>query len=175
MVRKVEVVPHDTSWSRVFQAEAERLAQVYGQEMVAVHHIGSTAIPGISAKPIIDILVEVREIEKVDRFNADMVALGYQPMGEFGIPRRRFFVKGGDASRTHHVHVFQVGDLEITRHLDFKAYMFAHPEAAQAYGRLKEELARQFPGDIEGYTAGKDEFIKRMDMEAKAWRESLEE
>ena len=172
MIRKVKVVPHDPNSSKLFKLEADKIAVILGQEVIAVHHIGSTAIPNISAKPLIDILVEVHDIEKIDEFDEEMIKLSYQPQGEFGIPRRRFFIKGDDSTRTHHVHIFQTGDSEIERHLSFRDYMMAHPEEAQAYSRLKEELARRFPEDIESYMEGKDGFIKEIDRKAKAWEES---
>jgi GrpB-like predicted nucleotidyltransferase (UPF0157 family) len=152
--------------------EADRITAVFGREIVAIHHIGSTTIPNISAKPIIDVLVEVQDIETIDDFNEKMTNEGYQPKGEFGIPGRRFFVKGDDATRTHHLHVFQTGHPDVERHLNFRDYMIAHPEEAQVYGRLKEELAQRFPEDIEGYMAGKDGLIKETDRKARAWREN---
>jgi GrpB-like predicted nucleotidyltransferase (UPF0157 family) len=173
MVRKVKVVPHDPNCLKLFRAEANRIAAVLGQQVIAIHHIGSTAIPNISAKPIIDVLVEVHDIEKIDNFNKEMIKRGYQPKGEFGIPGRRFFIKGDDANRTHHIHTFQTGNPRIERHLNFRDYMIAHPEEAQTYGRLKEELARRFPEDIEGYMAGKDRFIREIERKAQAWREGL--
>jgi len=145
---------------------------VLGQEVMAIHHVGSTAIPNISAKPIIDILVEVHDIGKIDEFNGEMIKLGYQPKGEFGISGRRFFIKGDDSTRTHHVHIFQTGDPKVERHLNFRDYMIAHPKAAQAYSRLKEKLAQKFPKDIEGYIEGKDGFIKEMDKRAAVWKKS---
>ncbi len=172
MARKVKVVAHDPNWSKLFKAEADEIAAILGPEAIAIHHIGSTAIPNISAKPIIDILVEVHDIEKIDDFDGEMIKLGYQPKGEFGIPGRRFFIKGDDSTRTHHVHIFQTGDPEVERHLDFRDYMIAHPQEAQAYNRLKEELVEKFPEDIESYMEGKDGFIKEIDRRAKAWRES---
>ena len=173
MVRKIEVVPYDPDWPNLFKIEADRIIAVFGPEVVAIHHVGSTAIPNICAKPIIDVLVEVQDIEKIDDFNEEMVRQGYRPQGEFGIPGRRFFIKGDDATRTHHIHMFQTGNPEIERHLSFRDYMIAHPEEAQAYSRLKEELSQRFPHDIEGYVAGKDGLIKEIDRKAKAWRESL--
>jgi GrpB-like predicted nucleotidyltransferase (UPF0157 family) len=172
MARQIKVVPYHPNWSELFEAEADELTAILGQEVVAIHHIGSTAIPGISAKPIIDMLVEVHDIEKIDDFNEEMIQLGYQPKGEFGIPGRRFFIKGGDATRTHHVHVFQTGNPEVERYLDFRDYMTAHPEEAQAYGRLKAQLAQKFPEDIDSYMEGKDRFIKEIDRKAQAWRKS---
>ena len=166
MIRKVIVVPHNPNWPELFKAEAGRLAAVLGRELVATHHIGSTAIPGIKAKPILDFLIEVNNIERVDGLNDDMVELGYVPRGEYGIPRRRFFTKDAGNTRTHHLHVFQTGNSEIERHLNFRDYMRAHPAEAQAYNRLKETLARKFPEDIEGYIRGKDAFIKEIDRRA---------
>lgn len=172
MVRKVEVITHDPNWSKLFREEAEKIAAILVQEPVAVHHIGSTVIPKTSAKAIIDILVEVHDIERIDEFNEEMIELGYQPKGDSGIPGRRFFVKGNDSTRTCHVHVFQTGNLEVEHHLNFRDYMIAHPQEARAYSRLKEELARKYPEDIESYMKGKDGFIIEMDRRAKSWKES---
>ena len=173
MLRKVEVVPHDPQWPIRFEAEAQAIASLLGQEVVAIYHIGSTAIPGIKAKPIIDILVEVKDIGRIDGYNEGMAGLGYEPRGEYGIPGRRYFPKGDSFNRTHHVHMFQSDGLEVQRHLDFRDYMIAHPEEAQAYSLLKEGLARRFPEDIEGYMDGKDGFIKDVEKKAAAWRDSL--
>jgi GrpB-like predicted nucleotidyltransferase (UPF0157 family) len=171
MVRRVEVVPYDPDWPHLFRMEADRITAILGEEVVAIHHIGSTAIPNIRAKPIIDVLVEVQDIEKIDDFNEEMIERGYRPQGEFGIPGRRFFIKGDAAARTHHVHVFQTSHPRIERYLNFRDYMTAHPGEARAYSRLKEELARRFPADIEGYMAGKDGFIKEVEGRARDWAE----
>lgn len=150
--------------------EVDVLTSILGQEIIAIHHIGSTAIPGICAKPIVDILVAVHDIERIDRFNAEMIERGYRPQGEFGIHGRRFFIKGDGAQRTHHVHIFQTGNPEIEHHLNFRDYLIAHPKQAQTYSRLKQELASKFPEDIEGYMEGKDEFIKEVDKKARTWK-----
>jgi GrpB-like predicted nucleotidyltransferase (UPF0157 family) len=155
--------------------EADQLAIVLGDEVVAIHHIGSTAIPNTWAKPIIDILVEVHDIERIDEFNEAMLQQGYKPRGEFGIPGRRYFRKGSDEARTHHVHAFQTGHPEVRRHLNFRDYLISHPEEAQAYGRLKGILARQFPEVIDTYTEGKSGFIEEMDRRARAWRETSDQ
>ena len=173
MARKVEVVPYDPSWPVLFQSEAGQLAAILGEEVAAIHHVGSTAIAGMSAKPIVDILVEVHHIAKIDGLSSEMRNLGYKPKGEFGIPGRRFFFKDRDSVRTHHVHVFQIENPEIVRHLNFRDYMMAHPEEARSYSRLKEELAKKFSDDIEGYMDGKDKFIQEIDQRARAWRHAL--
>ncbi|MGH3148390.1 MAG: GrpB family protein [Rubrobacter sp.] len=169
MLRKVEVVPHSPGWAAGFREVADRLRAVLGDEVIAVHHIGSTAIPGISAKPIIDVLLEAREVERLDDFVPEMARLGYEARGEFGIPGRRFFVKNARSRRTHHIHAFTTGSLGLERHLAFRDYMISHPEKAEAYSRLKERLAQQFPTDIEAYMDGKDPFIKEMERRAMAW------
>lgn len=170
--RKVEVVPPDPTWARTFEEEAGRIAAALGGEVVAVHHVGSTAIPGISAKPIVDFLVEVRRIEKVDDLSGAMAERGYEAWGEHGLPGRRFFTKGEGSGRVCHVHVFQEGTPEAERHLAFRDYMVSHLEEAQAYGRLKEALAKEFPADIEAYMDGKDAFIKETEGRALLWRRS---
>jgi GrpB-like predicted nucleotidyltransferase (UPF0157 family) len=169
VLRRVEVVPHSPGWAAQFQAEADRLTAVLGGEVVAVHHIGSTAIPGISAKPIIDILLEVRGVERLDYLGPEMAALGYEGRGEFGLPGRRYFARSTDGRRTHQIHAYTTGNPELERHLAFRDYMLSHPDDAEAYGRLKESLAEEFPTDIEGYMDGKDPFIKEMEKQALAW------
>src|SRR5579875_4114236 len=129
---KVEVVPHNSEWAQKFQHEADELNKIFGQNLIEIHHIGSTSVPGLPAKPIIDIMPVVRRIEQVDVCNAQMEAFGYECMGEFGIPGRRYFRKGGD-NRTHQVHVFEYGDANVVRHLAFREYLKVHPEDAQTY------------------------------------------
>jgi GrpB-like predicted nucleotidyltransferase (UPF0157 family) len=174
MTRKVEVIPHDPKWQNEFESESKRVALALGKNVVAIHHIGSTAIPHIYAKPIIDLLVEVNDITHVDKCSTAMEALGYEVMGEFGILGRRFFRRDNSLCvRTHHVHAFQLDSDEIERHLAFRDYMIAHPEDAQKYSKLKRELARQHPFDIHGYMDGKDGFIKEMNRRAAEWRAAI--
>lgn len=168
----VEVVPHNPKWHNEFTKESNQIALVLGENVVAVHHIGSTAIPNIYAKPIIDFLVEVNHLTQVDRCNCAMQELGYEVMGEFGIPRRRYFRKDNQLGiRTHHVHVFEAGSSEVERHLAFRDYMIAHQDHAQQYSQLKRELVKKLHwSDIEGYMDGKDEFIKEMQKKAVEWQ-----
>ena len=167
-VRMIEVVPHDSRWAGEYLLEAGQIKRVFGEELVEIYHIGSTAIPGIYAKPIIDILVGVKDIQKVDSFNPHMEKLGYQAWGEYGIPGRRYFPKGL-ILRTHQAHIFQSGDAQIARHLNFRDYLRSHPEQAKQYEALKIDLAQRFRFDIDGYTDGKDAFIQEMDRRASEW------
>ncbi|MBE4910379.1 GrpB family protein [Bacillus luteolus] len=170
-MRKVEVSSYNENWSQDYQREAERIRAIFAPIILDIYHIGSTSVPGLSAKPVIDILVEVSLLEKVDNFNQDMEQLGYEARGENGIPRRRYFQKGGD-NRTHHVHIFEKGNTEIERHVIFRDYLINHPQEANRYGSLKEELAEKFPYDIEKYISGKDPIVKELDEKAKQWRQN---
>lgn len=168
--RNIVVVPYDPVWPGKFEVAVAELSPIFGAELIAIHHIGSTAIPGLSAKPIIDMMPVVRDIARVDALNPAFVRRGYEPMGEHGIPGRRYFVKGGDLHRTHHVHIYEPNNPEVKRHLGFRDYLIAHPDQARQYASLKQDLARQYPHDIEGYMAGKDAFIKAIIQEAERWR-----
>lgn len=168
-MRKVIVTDYNPMWPAMFEAEAAKIKEIFSDELIAIHHIGSTSVPGMKAKPIIDIMPVVRDINAVDKFNDKMIELGYEPMGEFGLPGRRYFRKGGD-NRTHHVHVYQLDNrTEIERHLALRDYLREHKDAAEEYGRLKEELARRFPDDIEAYMDGKDQFVKELEKKALKW------
>ncbi|OCQ88991.1 hypothetical protein BCD64_04410 [Nostoc sp. MBR 210] len=167
---KIEVVPHNPHWRSQFETESKQIALAFSENVVTIHHIGSTSIPNIYAKPIIDFLIEVKDITKVDEQISVMEALGYEFMGEFGIPGRRYFRKEKENIRTHNVHTFEVNSPEIIRHLAFRDYMITHPEAAQKYSELKRQLAKQYSNDINGYMNGKDSFIKEIEQKALVWR-----
>ncbi|MFC9444892.1 GrpB family protein [Bacillus cereus] len=170
-MRKIVVVPHENHWSEKFQMEAERLKTAM-PETVKIHHIGSTSVPGLAAKPIIDMIMEVESIERVDRWNERFIELGYIVKGENGISGRRFFIHGTEEKRSYHLHVFEKGNPEIVRHLAFRDYMMAHCEEAEAYATLKKELAEKYTFDGTLYTEGKNEFVRSVDEKAKEWREN---
>ncbi|MBE9136837.1 GrpB family protein [Nodosilinea sp. LEGE 07088] len=175
-MRNVRVCPPDLQWAQEFKAEAARVAIVLGNNVLNIHHIGSTAIPNIYAKPVIDILVEGDDIVRIGDCNAAMETLGYEVMGEYGLPERRYFRKdNAQGDRTHHVHIYQTGSLEIERHLAFRDFMMAHPDCAQQYSDLKRTLAVRYPHDIDSYMDGKDEFVKTMEQRALYWRGLYEE
>lgn len=164
-MRIVEVKPYDEQWVSIFEKESYKLHEVFGSEIIEVHHIGSTSVNGLRAKPIIDIMPVVRDINRIDDFNTAMVAIGYEPKGENGIAERRYFQKGGD-NRTHHVHIYEWGNTEIERHLAFRNYLRAHPDVASKYGNLKEKLSQRFPYDIESYIKGKEQLVLEIDRKA---------
>lgn len=172
MPRRIEVVPHNPAWSQKYALEADLLRALFSETLISIHHIGSTAIPGIKAKPVIDIIIEVVQIEAVEAFNPAMIAAGYTPRGEAGIPHRRYFRKDTDGIRSHHVHIYPQGDPNIARHLNFRDYLRTHSETAQAYSQLKEKLAQQYREDSETYTESKTDFIEHTNQLAAEWRET---
>ena len=171
MPREVALSSYDPRWLAQFKRAAVQLQTVLGDEAVAIYHIGSTAIPGIKAKPIIDILIEVRDIERVDGFNAALAALGYRARGENGAPGRRYFTLGDGEQRSQHVHIFQSGHPEIARHLNFRDYLRAHPQAARVYEAMKIQKAQQFAHDSLQYTEAKTQLVNQIDVRAAAWKE----
>lgn len=169
-MRQVIVTTYHPDWEKIFQLEALRLKGILGTEVVEVYHIGSTAVPGLSAKPIIDMMPVVNDITRIENYDDEMKKAGYKPKGENGIRGRRYFQKGGD-ERTHHVHIYEKGNKEIIRHLAFRDYLRKHPEDAMRYGRLKEQLALRYPYDIESYINGKHELALEIDKKALHWYE----
>lgn len=170
MARKVEVVPYDNRWPARYDEESGRLRKIFDAEIISIHHIGSTSIPRLFAKPIIDIMIEVRDISKIDDYNHKMIDLGYEPRGELGIQGRRYFSREAAKDvHTHHVHIFQSGDRNIERHLAFRDYMIAHPDEAWIYAKLKIDLAKKHRYDVDAYVAGKENYIDQIERIAIQW------
>jgi len=170
---EIVVLPPDPKWSDDFAREAAALRETFGDALIDVHHIGSTSIPNIYAKPIIDILVETSDLNAIDLKTQGMTMRGYEAMGEFGLPGRRYFRRDNDQGvRTHHVHVFERGSDSVERHLAFRDYLTAHPDLAQLYSAMKRELAPLCGNDIEKYMDGKDPFIKKTEIIALKWYHS---
>jgi GrpB-like predicted nucleotidyltransferase (UPF0157 family) len=155
----VVVVEYDPGWPAAFQRERERIGGALGDLAVAIEHMGSTAVPGLGAKPIIDIMLGLRGLEDVEACVGPMEDLGYEYKGEFGIPNRHYFrlIQGG--LRTHQVHTVERGGEFWRRHLLFRDYLRARPDEAQRYYELKLGLAERHRDDREAYTEAKSEFI----------------
>jgi GrpB-like predicted nucleotidyltransferase (UPF0157 family) len=169
LTRKIEVVEYDEKWKKLFEEEASLLNDIFKDELVEIYHIGSTSVPGLKAKPVIDIMPVVKDIDKVDKYNKEMQKIGYEPKGEYGIEGRRFFMKGGE-NRTHHVHIFQQDNEEaIERHLALRDYLRAHRKEAEKYAEIKTKGAEKYPNDINGYCDYKDKFVKDLEKKALEW------
>ena len=131
--------------------------------LLALHHIGSTSVPGLIAKPVIDMLGEAQDLAAVDACKPALANLGYLAHGENGIPGRRYFEKRDDAGRrTHHLHVFATGSHEIGRHLTFRDRLRANPELAAEYGELKLAILARGIERREDYQQAKADFIARV-------------
>ncbi len=170
MARTVKVTEYDPEWGKLYKKEAEQIRRILGGNCIAVHHIGSTAVHGLAAKPIIDIMAVVRDISDADRNSERFAAIGYEAFGEFGIPGRRFFAKGGD-ERTHHLHIYaRSSKKDIRRHLAVRDYLRENDRETVRYAELKKWLADQYRDDPEGYCSGKDGFMKDLEAKALAWK-----
>ena len=166
---KVEVVEYSSKWPIMFQAEALKIKNILRDELIDIYHIGSTAVENLKAKPIIDIMPVVRDITKVDKYNKEFEALGYEHKGEFGIAGRRYFRKGLTV-RTHQIHIFEISNTrDIDRHLAVRDYLRTHPQNAFEYGQLKSKLAALYPFDNRAYCDGKNTFVKELERKALKW------
>jgi len=160
--------PHDPHWKDFFAEEAQALRICLGTAALEIQHIGSTAIPGIVAKPIIDILVEARSLEEIDAHAPALRVNGYTARGEYGIPGRRYFNKAAGASGVgFHVHVFARGSEHIGRHVRFRDFLLLKPDIAQDYSALKQSLASSAGVLIADYAARKAEFVSRVERLAQ--------
>lgn len=164
----VIVVNYHPQWIQEFEMESEKLKLQIGRVLNHVYHIGSTAVPGLMAKPIIDMMLAVSDLDELDRQNFKLENMGYEALGEYGIAGRRYFRKGGE-HRTHQIHAFQSGDPNLMRHLAFRDYLRAHKEIADEYGALKLDIAQRCNNDIEKYCDEKDGFIKYQEAIALNW------
>jgi GrpB-like predicted nucleotidyltransferase (UPF0157 family) len=156
----VSVTSYDESWPVQYERESKKVSAALGDLVVAIEHIGSTSVPGLTAKPTIDILVGVRKLEITEQAMARMARLGYQHRGEMGIPGRQYFRKGDRYPRDFNVHVVVWGGPLWNDHVAFRDYLRAHPEWAREYAELKRELLMTPEGrDRSTYQAGKEPFI----------------
>jgi GrpB-like predicted nucleotidyltransferase (UPF0157 family) len=150
---KVEVVQYNPQWKEKFSLESIKLEKDFKDNFVSIHHIGSTAIEGLSAKPIIDIIVVVKNIFKVNNQMID----GYESRGELGIPFRRYFSSGD-----FHLHVFEEHNPEIEQHILFRNYLRNNFEVKKDYERVKLELAQKHPAERMQYCLGKNSLINKI-------------
>ena len=140
MAQHVKVVSYDPKWPEIYEREKNLILQILGEEAVSINHIGSTSVPGLAAKPIIDIMPVVRDISKVDWLKSQFESIGYEYMGEFGMPGRRYLRKGGD-ERTHQIHIFEAcNKKDVLRHLAVRDYLRLHCDAREAYWTLKRQV-----------------------------------
>jgi len=157
--KSVKLVAHEKKWKTLYEREEKLLRLAVGEFLISIEHIGSTAIPQIVAKPIIDVIVGVENLTDVEKYLLPLKKIGYEYRGEQGIVGRPFFRKGPEAVSTHHLSVVRFGGEIWRKHLLFRDYLRRHTEAARRYDELKKELAVKFKNNREAYTNGKTEFV----------------
>ena len=157
-IDRVEIKPYDPSWPNIFKAEAALIKEALGDNCIEIHHVGSTSVPGLAAKPVIDMIPVVRDIMLVDAANPKMAALGYEIKGEYGMLFRRYFKK-----IVANIHVYEQGSGEIDRCIKFRDWMCTHKADQDEYAQLKQALAEKYPHDILSYCFGKDAFVAAID------------
>lgn len=166
MSQHIIVRDYDPLWIEKYREESSLVEDILAENCVAIYHIGSTSVPGLAAKPIIDIMAVVRSLAEVDSVAENFSEIGYEYLGEFGITGRRYLRKGGD-ERTHQIHIFQADDWKnIGRHLAFRDYMRTHEKERDEYAKIKKSLAQRFPYDIDGYCDGKESFVREIEKRA---------
>ena len=165
----VTLAPYDPVWPQLAATHAERL-QVLGPVLLGVHHIGSTAVPGLAAKPIMDLMPLVTDVLGLQREKSRVEALGYQWHGELGIPGRRYCTLVNETGvRIVQLHFFQADSPHAARHLAFRDYLRAHPEVARAYENEKRRARDLHPGDSHAYCDEKAAWILNMEARALVW------
>jgi GrpB-like predicted nucleotidyltransferase (UPF0157 family) len=158
----VTIAEYNTRWPEMYASEKARIADAIGEWLVDIQHVGSTSVPGLAAKPVIDIMPGVRTLEDDKHFIPRMEAIGYEyvPVHEDDIPERRYFRRGHP--RMFHVHITEHGGDFWTKHIAFRDHLREHPEAAEEYAALKHKLAAEHGDDRIGYVNAKTEFITRI-------------
>ena len=159
--KHVVVEPYNEAWKQDFIAIKDELSPALGDLALSIEHVGSTSVEGLSAKPIIDIDVVIEDRSKLDAVIQALASIGYTHEGDQGIPGREAFkFEGKEHLRNHHLYVCDKNASELKRHLSFRDYLRAHPEAVKEYSRVKEEGAELFPYDIDKYIEHKTPFIQ---------------
>lgn len=162
---KIEIVTYDPRWPDLYTEERERVEAVLGDLARSIEHIGSTSVPGLSAKPIIDILVTMSRLGPVDPYIERLGSLDYTYFPVLGNAARYSF--GRSIPHTHHIHVVEHGSEEHIRPLAFRDYLRTHPEVARQYETLKRQLAECFRNDRQAYNQAKTDFIRSIEMKAQ--------
>lgn len=154
----VQLAPYHTSWHEAFMNERRQLRHVFG-DSVPIEHIGSTAVPGLTAKPLIDIQVGLHCLADARQFIPQLIELGYHYMPERDKPDEVFMPKGPEELRTHYLHIVETGSLRWNNTLLFRDYLRAHSEVRDEYASLKQHLAQLYADDRPAYTEAKAAFI----------------
>jgi GrpB-like predicted nucleotidyltransferase (UPF0157 family) len=153
-MRRIEVVDYDPHWPEVFETLRQRIWAALGDVALSVEHVGSTSVPGLAAKPIIDISIVIPERSDVQTGISRLASLGYVHRGDLGIEGREAFANP-DGLPMHNLYLCPRDSVALANHLAIRNYLRTHARAVRGYGELKKQLAERFPNDIDGYIDGK--------------------
>lgn len=163
ITKHVVVLPYDEQWKHDFLQIKAELANVLGQLAIEIEHVGSTSVQGLSAKPIIDIDIVIKDYSGLENIISALEKIGYQHEGNLGITGREAFkYDGKEHLRKHHLYVCPEDSPELKRHIAFRDYLQTHPDAVREYSRIKEEGAELYPNDIDRYIEHKSLFIEKI-------------
>lgn len=161
--KKVIVLPYDASWKTAFEDIRRELEAALGDLAISIEHVGSTSVEGLSAKPIIDIDVVIRDYSVFDAVVRKLASVGYIHEGDLGIKDREAFKYTHKPHlQKHHLYVCPQDSAELRRHITFRDFLRSNPDAVQEYSAVKETAARLYPEDIDGYIAFKSPCIERL-------------
>ena len=161
--RHIIVQPYDEMWKQDFISISNEIRDALGELALRIEHVGSTSVPGLSAKPVIDIDVVIRDHSVLDEVVSRLAKIGYQHEGNLGVADREAFgYEGKEHLKEHHLYVCPEDSPELKRHTAFRDYLRSHPEAVREYSRIKEEAAALYPYDIDGYIRHKSPVIEKI-------------
>ncbi|WJE55067.1 GrpB family protein [Bacillus cereus] len=162
MDKEIIIEPYNLNWHKEFLKEKENFISLLKKDISAIEHIGSTSVEGLVAKPLIDMMIGVKDLKVVDHWIVPLQTIGYEYVFHKDFPQRRFFRKGKWRAGTHHLHVYTYGNQEWEHNLLFRDFMRNHEWARMEYKQLKQELAMKYPFDRVSYTNGKSPYIEKI-------------
>jgi len=165
----IRIVEPDPSWPAAARAEMDLLAAALGPVAVRLDHVGSTAVPGLAAKPIVDLQLSVASLAPLGAYGDPLARLGYRFVPDPEMPDYHFFGKPPERPRTHHLHVCEAGSEHELRHLAVRDFLRAHRDEAARYAKVKRAVAARHPQDRLGYITGKDRYVAGLERRAVRW------
>ena len=165
----VRIVGYDPSWPATAERELRNIEEALGEQAARLEHAGSTAVPGLVAKPILDLQLSVAALEPRERYVEPLEGLGYLFVPAPESPDYHFFAKPHGRPRTHHLHVCEAGSDHELRHIAVRDFLRAHPDEAARYAALKQQLVARHPQDRIAYIAGKEDYVDKLEGRALIW------
>jgi GrpB-like predicted nucleotidyltransferase (UPF0157 family) len=166
--RTYSIKPYSKNWPRRFRAQEKLLKKILGKNIVEIHHVGSTAIPGMDAKPVVDVLIVAKNLKAIDKTEGKFKALGYGLLANYVTPNSRLLYKFRGKEKLYNIHLLPQSNPESKRLLHVKNYLIANPRVARQYAQLKKKLYKKTK-DYASYRKGKDRFCRALSDTASRW------